>query len=821
MGLRRTQSRRGHDERPAGAVVRPSRGRRLLVETLEDRRMLATLTVTTLDDHATSPPVGSLRAQIIAANATTEADEIVFAAGLTGSVMLKDQLPTITRSLTITGPGAELLTLDAGGGATANWGDGYRIFNIESLTSIQVALDGMALTGGDPSLGSFGGNGGAIRNRNHLTIQDCVISLNSTWSRGGAIYSANTSGSTLNSLSIVGSTISNNRGSYGGGIYSDSGSLSLSDTSINGNTSDGGGGGIYRVGFGEFEIFCSSIVGNSTAGFGGGIVCSSSGLSIFASTVSGNSAGTTGGGLLVGSTPTTIRASIFRDNVATGGNGGAIHSAGSSLTLVDSEIAGNQTSGNGGGVWSSGSSQIIGSTLSGNSAEGYGGGLYNHSGVTAVVASTFSTNSAAVGGGGGVVGMGDENTSTRVRSSIIAGNIGGDVAVAGGALNAFQSNGANVIGSGNNFGTGPNALDAFSAMLGDQINIADPMLGPLADNGGLTRTHALLPGSPAIDRGDGVLYNIAREGFAWQSSEFRGGLGPTVWPARNAIDGIYSNFTHTSAPDSNATWRVTLRDDFPISEIVLHNRTQLTPSYNSRLRDITVKVLDANGDVVFTSELFNPENILGNMTLGMGPDNLAIDLVAITGGPIVGRTIQVTRTPDPDLSGSGGMGNEDEYNVLSLAEVEVLTAIDQRGLPRVVNGKADVGAFESQVATTPDFDGNGQVDGNDFLAWQRGLGKVTPSQADGNADGDGDVDHGDLAAWKAHFDATGLPTAASAGTSARTVEQASAAVAANSSDTEPIDIAYAQIFGGGDFTTLFSAADEFRPTGRARWRPRR
>ena len=58
----------------------------------------------------------------------------------------------------------------------------------------------------------------------------------------------------------------------------------------------------------------------------------------------------------------------------------------------------------------------------------------------------------------------------------------------------YQSNGYNLVGSG----------DAVVCVQlpGDQVNIADPMLGPLADNGGPTKTHAPLPGSPAIDAGD-------------------------------------------------------------------------------------------------------------------------------------------------------------------------------------------------------------------------------------------------------------------------------------------------------------------------------
>jgi hypothetical protein len=69
-----------------------------------------------------------------------------------------------------------------------------------------------------------------------------------------------------------------------------------------------------------------------------------------------------------------------------------------------------------------------------------------------------------------------------------------------------------------------------------------------------------------------------------------------------------------------------------------------------------------------------------------------------------------------------------------------------------------------QYVSTPadaDFDNDGDVDGSDFLTWQRGVG-VGSTNAQGNADGDGDVDGEDLAIWKAQFGQTGLATSTAA-----------------------------------------------------------
>ena len=83
---------------------------------------------------------------------------------------------------------------------------------------------------------------------------------------------------------------------------------------------------------------------------------------------------------------------------------------------------------------------------------------------------------------------------------------------------------------------------------------------------------------------------------------------------------------------------------------------------------------------------------------------------------------------------------------------------DQRGtgFDRIVNGRIDIGAFEVQAAApagSADFDGDGDVDGRDFLAWQRGYGITAPNatKGDGDADDDTDVDGDDLVVWQDQY----------------------------------------------------------------------
>ena len=136
--------------------------------------------------------------------------------------------------------------------------------------------------------------------------------------------------------------------------------------------------------------------------------------------------------------------------------------------------------GYGGGI-SGNNNTITNSTITGNSAL-RGGGV---AGGGNIAHTTFSNNSASLAGGALYLTSPLELGNTILK----AGTSGVNIFNNGGS---FITHGYNVCSDdGSGFLNGP----------GDQIN-TDPMLGPLQDNGGPTFTHALLPGSPAIDAGD-------------------------------------------------------------------------------------------------------------------------------------------------------------------------------------------------------------------------------------------------------------------------------------------------------------------------------
>jgi hypothetical protein len=270
-------------------------------------------------------------------------------------------------------------------------------------------------------------------------------------------------------------------------------------------------------GMGTMTLTHSTVSGNSAGLVGGGVVNSSGTTTLTHSTVSGNSAGINAGGVLNGvfgsGGTTTLTNSTVSGNSA-GTFGGGVFNYGTT-TLTNSTVSGNSAGTFGGSVFNYGTTTLTNSTVSGNSAGFTGGGVYNGIGLTVIEHSTVTGNTAPADQGGGVASHGDSLTLTEVRASIIAANTGTDVDFTGGATNTFDSDGDNLIGDGN-------ATGAFNQG-GDQTGVADPGLGPLADNGGPTQTHAPLAGSPAIDAVTGTCPPpAARPASCWFPSS---GLG--------------------------------------------------------------------------------------------------------------------------------------------------------------------------------------------------------------------------------------------------------------------------------------------------------
>ncbi len=311
----------------------------------------------------------------------------------------------------------------------------------------------------------------------------------------------------------------------GGGIFNDHAILTLTSCAISSNFAQDEGGGIYSDGINgsaTLQINSTVIANNSTSVGGGGIwnVGWQGGTAIVEisdSTLTGNTGGGLGG-------------AVF--NIGQGGD--------TTVEITNSTLSGN-SSGNGGGIYSTAydegtaTLEVSNSTLSGNSAS-FGGGIFNDLAATLIIKdSTFSDNSADFGGG-------IENSGTMVsigNTALKAGALGANIHNNSGTVTSFGYNLSSDDGGG--YLTGP----------GDQID-TDPMLGPLEDNGGPTLTHALLPGSPAIDAGDP---NFTPPPFYDQR-------GPDFFRVRNGhLDigsfEVQAGSTPTPTPASTPTPRVT------------------------------------------------------------------------------------------------------------------------------------------------------------------------------------------------------------------------------------------------------------------------
>jgi uncharacterized repeat protein (TIGR01451 family) len=226
----------------------------------------------------------------------------------------------------------------------------------------------------------------------------------------------------------------------------------------------------------------------------------SPGVMISGLTISGGSAGAgnNGGGVLNGGT-LALKSVAITGN-ASGGSGGGVYNNGS-MTIINSTLSGNTAVQNGGVVYNNGNAlEIINSTLSGNSAQGFGGGLYVNNAAT-LTNVTVTNNRADSNDAGGETGGGIfvNSVAPLLKNTIVASNFRGSGPIAddinGGLVNNTSS--FNLIGTGGSGGlTNSNS---------NQVNVANPRLGPLASNGGQTRTHALLPGSPALDGGSNAL----------------------------------------------------------------------------------------------------------------------------------------------------------------------------------------------------------------------------------------------------------------------------------------------------------------------------
>jgi len=412
--------------------------------------------------------------------------------------------------------------------------------------------NGVIITGSDFSYNQADGSGGAIFSEaSDLTASFGTFEVN-TASLGGAIYSKRPAEGGLSSLTSERSIYNHNTASeIGGAIFSENSDLEIEDSDFDDNTANScgairnGGSPSLDVEAGDLEtalripsdsrIIDSSFRYNEALVNHGGAICHVMGeMLVKATHFSGNVAFDSGGGMIVHD-QTKIIGSHFAGNNAW--NGGALligyplwdrleptnseYSAWPEYmtfhTAISTSIfAANLADHSGGGIYAhhDGTTSINKSLFQNNTAQS-GGGVFRYDGKMFINNSTLSSNSAFRGGG--IRAVDQIGSRLGIKHTTIAFNSAAETSNGGNASNIWWGGGGFLGGwhttienslffqntpmdcqlaNGSNYSS-TNTYDSDSTC--STLTEPNPQIGPLLNNGGGTKTHALLPGSPLID----------------------------------------------------------------------------------------------------------------------------------------------------------------------------------------------------------------------------------------------------------------------------------------------------------------------------------
>jgi CSLREA domain-containing protein len=603
------------------------------VETLECRTVPATITVTTLGDLAVGNNLVSLREAIQAANSDTSvdgstagsgADTIVFDPSLFATADGTIQISqfdtgldsgeigptafTISSEITIIGPAVQATYGTNGVTISRSSSSNFRLFTVTGTGNL--TLDTLTIANGSAFgfQGGFGGVGGGgsaglggavfVQKDGTLAIRNSLLTGNVAQGGPGGSQGFSTSGGAGAGLGANGANGQYNGqirplgggpngrhhgfgGGYGGGQgggYGEGGSGGTSTARPNygipGQTVTSGGSGGFGAGGGGGGIITSRLEGSETeyawggnGGFGGG----GGGQQTFGiGGRPGYGAGTSQGFKAGGGA----------------GMGGAVFSNGGTVTITNSTLTGNAANGSGntpqdgrgfgGAVFAlNGSLSILNSTISGNTVGGelgskargvmvLGYGRYESATATAVISNS-------------IIAQGDTNQSDVVIKSSRLGSV-------------TASGSGNIIGS--NEGLGGVTV----------VSTANPMLAPLADNGGPTKTFGLIAGSPALDVGDNAA--ISGLSFDQRGTGFNRIVNGTV--DIGAFEGVYNNppvaqnNTVTTVEDVTRAFSLA---DFTFTDVENNPLASITITSVTLAAGDTLTVNQGAGPVAITSRL--------------------------------------------------------------------------------------------------------------------------------------------------------------------------------------------------------------------------
>ena len=643
---------------------------------LEERTLLSTFTVTSVADSApaASPAVNTLRWAVEQANDANSASSIEIELGtLPATITLTQGALTLSNTMYATkiydGPGE--------GPVTISGNNASQVIEVEA--SVTGSISGLTI-----SDGSAAGNGGGLYNYGGtVMLTDCAVSGNSASGNGGGLYTCGYGTTSLTDCTISGNFTSGN----GGGVASSLGTTTMTGCTVSDNSASGSGGGVLNF-FGTTALSDCTISGNSAGANGGGLYDFVGTTILNDGNFSGNDADNGGGLFDFFGTGTLANCSFSGNTAALSGAG--LYSNGSYLTLTYGSFSDNSAALNGGGLYNNGGGTVTldDGSFSGNFAGDNGGGVDNMSATTTLIGVTVSGNSASHGGG-----LADFGGTTGLTNCAISGNSG----TYGGGLYNFNGTTAltNVSVSGNFASTG----------------------GGLCNEGGsATLTNSSVTGNSAISGGGGVYNDLGTAtlvncSVSDNDASTGGGVG-------NDNHGT-TTLTNCTVSGNSASANGGGVDNGSAGTSAL---TNCTVSGNSA--GVEGGGIDNESGVVSIGNTI----VAANTGTDTGPD--AVGIFASLGNNLIEEVDGSSGWVDSDLIGTeahpldallaplGNYGGSTQTMALlpgspaidagNNALIPAGVTTDQRGLPRIVNGVVDIGAFESSGFTIAVTSGSDQ-----------------------------------------------------------------------------------------------------------------
>jgi CSLREA domain-containing protein len=817
----------------------------LRFEPLEDRRLLSAspIVVTTLADTVDfSDGQTSLREAIFAANTVPGADTIEFAPSLTASgparILLTQGELKIIDSLTITGPGADLLTIDASGNDPTPGvadGKGSRIFNIDDGNNANILatqISGLTLTGGDVK------TAGAVLSRENLTLTNCTITGNISSPGAGGVYNK------YGDLTVAGCTFTHNSG-RSAVVYESGGKLRITDSAFANNFT--GEGSIVT---GSNATLSQVTISNNSGGsYSDNILASRS----CAVTISGESSisdcDISGNQKLAGLLAVGGLANV-RDSTISGNGGVGIAALGDAGTEIDIEHCA-ITDNRGTGIYTfrSGVVTIANCQISGNTLTPFvstqknpGGGIRTRSAGTVSITDCVVAENTGYGarygvssvGSAGGIHLGGTTIMATISGCTVTGNKtsspdprrgpGGGIAVLALAGPVPVSiTGCQITGNSASSGAGIYVLGAgvtisdcsITGNQGTDVGggiATTPYSASLTFQSAISVQNCTISGNTAA-RGGGISGDIvAIQGCTisdnsatmsdTQFYKYRNGNGGGIYA--NSLSATNCTITGNSASANGGGVFIATGTLTATNSILAQNTAALGPDISGYLGttlDLHYSLVgNASGSGLAEAPVGAPDakgNLIGGPVHGVIDPK--IGPLVYNGGPVFldGNKL-LTQMP---LPGRPAIDTGDPAAVAGMGDVP---AFDQRGAPfsRVVGGRIDMGAVEFQPNPLPsDYNFDGTVNAADYTVWRDTLGSTTDLRADSSGPTvgtpNGIVDQADYDFWKSRY---GNMLAGSGAASVATNTASSAIV--ESSDSAPLEAVFAPAQNGDSFQAV-------------------